>query len=103
MIPVYNKIICQIRIIAQASRILLCISSEHCKLVEPFIVKPRLSAHCFPSRSKQCCLKSALQDVTPEDQTSDLFVVSHMGRAESSTCRWLFFPMITGQNVPRRV
>lgn len=83
MIPVYNKIICQIRIIVQALWILLCISSEHCKLVEPFIVKHRLPAHCFLSRSQQCCLKSALQDMTP-DQTSDLFVVSHVGREEPS-------------------
>lgn len=74
-------------------------------MVEPFVVKPRLPAHCFLSRNKQCCLKSALRDVTPEDQTSDLFVVSHIGRVEASLdpVAGYFFPTITGQGVPRSV
>lgn len=39
MIPVYNKIICQIRTTVQALGILLWASNEHSKLVEPFIAE----------------------------------------------------------------
>lgn len=60
VIPVYNKIICRIRAAAHTLRILLCISSQLCCLLEAFIRKPRLPVCCFLKRNNQC-LKSAVR------------------------------------------
>lgn len=75
MIPVYNKIICQIRTTVQASGILLRASNEHSKLLEPFIAEQGSAA----PGSEQHCLKSAQQEVTVRDQHCNLFAVSHTG------------------------
>lgn len=47
-----------------------------------------------------------MQDVTPADQTSNLFVVSHVGREASSlqpTCHWLFSPVNARHRAPESV
>lgn len=48
------------------------------------LLQNRALTHCFLTRSQQCCLESAQQEVTLKDQTSNLFVVSHMGGREAT-------------------
>lgn len=91
MIPVYNKIICQIRTIVQALGILLWASNEHSKLVEPFIAEQG-SSSSFPDKEPAVLLEicSAGSD-TKRSDWQFVCCQPYGGREASAqlpTCQW---------------